>query len=236
MPFSDDRSPHRLQGDLELVRAIRAAGPDSTAFRHLDETLMDYVIGTLTNLNSSKRLRAEVKRQCGITLPSPPLDWGEHARRVIFFSVRTGVSRFMEKDVVGGRWDHRKGASVKTSAVRKGLYSFADEYKLFLSEERGKEQLFADPATLPARVALTSPAADPALLAVHHDRLRRVMEGQSDLAIAIFNCVIEGMTHAEIASDLNTDVDTVARQWRATKNTIRKRLGKATADEAAEQH
>ncbi|MEJ2865975.1 hypothetical protein [Actinomycetospora flava] len=231
--FPDDDS-HRLQGDIELVRAVRATGPDSTAFRYMDETLFDYVMGTLMNLNATQTLRREVRRQCRIPLPSPPRDWGDHSRRVIFFSARTGVDRFMDSYVIGGKWDHRKGASVKTSAVRRGLYSFADEYRIYLREETGKELLFGDPVTLPVQVSRTPLAADPAVLASQRDFLNRLLVGHDEFAVAIFGCVMSGMKHAEIADELDTDVETVDREWRSIKNNLKKRLGKVTADDSSE--
>lgn len=158
--------------DHQIVEAVKRAGPNSKEFDALREALLNYCIGTLTNLDRQGILFRELQRQCGISLAPKPRSWVEDSRRIFVLSALVAVSKFMKKYVLDGGWSPYGGSSLRSFCMRASLFEFSNEYKRHLREEQGFP---LDENDNEGEEILTSLPAE----GMRHDPVARVLHGEA---------------------------------------------------------
>ena len=220
--------------DAKMIEAVRAAGRHSDELRLLrDVVLLPQGLGLFNAWYRKGTLFAEVERQLGFSLPSPPDDWPAIAAGLIEEAIRSSVEQFFDNAVFGtgsGRWKPDGGASVKTYFVRQCLYTFADLYRKEHRQRAPGEILRAnvhgddpdaggDTRQLPVhRRAVDNPESR----AVDGDTIRRLRTEMSDHEADIVWKIAAGQTHREIGQDLGMTADAVRSRLRR----LRARIGR----------
>ena len=139
-PQHDDERRQLIKVDALIVARVRQAGEGSREYVDLSTTLLEYGVGTLTNLGKNNLLFPTLQQR-HIKVPGPPESWPKDAARVIYLSVQRTVPNFMSRQVLEGGWDPTRGTTLKTFFVTASLYGFAKEYRIYHKEEIGSHHL-----------------------------------------------------------------------------------------------
>lgn len=207
-PPLDDRSLHP---DAELVARFAADGFDSPEFHVWFSGLINKVSGELDTWICNEmvyvKLRSYPLKPINLE-PSPAEREAlrtRHAERedLVAEAINAIGKDFVDKALRGGKWDPRRGASVKTFFTRAVLFKFATAFKRWRNERIAITHRFPD------LVTLRSPEAGVDFRTELETELRRDQQhaavtavAESDMDREIMACLSKGMGERAIAEQL----------------------------------
>jgi hypothetical protein len=218
----EDERLDRLNGDAELVAALRAhefTGPD---YDYVQDQLVRYGVavlagwmkrGSIGSMCAEKRLRGvpiEIERK---------FDY-DTAHELAGESVARAVDPFREKVLLPGRWDPRRGAALKTFFVGQCLIQFVEVAKAWVRHEL---PTFEGAGELEPEEHLTNhlPAVEDDVIRdrMAHSVLRGVTRPEARRALVMQAL---GYPVPGIARDLNMTVKAVERMLEYAKQAARR--------------
>jgi hypothetical protein len=223
-PTEHDKRLRRAAHEAEMMKRVRAAGPNSTAACLLRKALLRDACGELMKLHRTNRLLPRVKALLRKTLmtpnkmlPPPPDDWQESAEAVIYISVKQSLDSFFENAIFGGgscRWRQDGGASVQTYFVNKCLLTLKDvylrEHKIRCPDETLSANIAEEEDETTGSPLYPTPPEDPQSRAVLMDLIRRIGQEMTELELRIVWERFSGKSNEEIGRDLGMSADAVA--------------------------
>lgn len=214
--------------DARLVELVRGAGVESAEYRYLRAALTETGLGVLTRFGP-RRVLHELSRR-GLWVPPPPASFHEELSTLRYLAVYSSIDPFMESQVLGGSWDPRGGASLRTFFVNKVLYSFADHYRRYVREEGTQPALTLDVESEVLEELLGSASysrhqsPDPETVAVLHDQIRRLLEYEPVTIRVMLLHLAEGHTQREIAEELGMSEAAVNSGIRRFRSRLQARM------------
>jgi hypothetical protein len=135
-----DRLEHefRLEADRELLTTIGLESFDGAVTRQLRDALIEYgyaVIGAWLNPHSDRMYIEAIARGFGTRDFERRFGFSDdHRHDLLMDVVLLSVPSFLEKVLATGRWDHRKGASIKTFFMGWCVIQFPNVFRKFLRD------------------------------------------------------------------------------------------------------
>lgn len=211
----DHRAGTEMAREAEMMKRVRAAGPNSGAAVLLRRALLRDGCGDLMRLHQSDDLLPRLKfllrntPTAPNTLPPPPDDWRESASGLIYESVQQSLDSFLDNAVFGlgpSRWRPGGRASVRTYFVNKCLLTLKDVY-LREHKNRGTDEILcvdvmSENDETAGLYLYTMPPEDPESRAVLQDLIRRIGQEIKEVERQIIWKTLTGMTVEEIAREL----------------------------------
>lgn len=212
----------RLDGDAELVAALRASAFTGPDYDYVQDELVRYGVavlagwmkrGSIGGICAQKRLRGvpvEVERR---------FDY-DTAYELAGESVARAVDPFRTKVLLPGRWDPRKGAALKTFFVGQCLIQFVEVAKAWVRHEL---PTFEAAGELDPEEHLTGhlPAVEDDVIRdrMSYNVLRSTTRPEARRALAMQAL---GYPVPDIARDLDMTVKAVERMLEYAKQTARR--------------
>ena len=127
----------QLQVDHQIVLQVREAGTrDSHICRLVTEALYEKAVGTMKRLDEiGTLLRTVADRGNSLHLPVPR-SYPNHALSIIHSTASTACNRFVEIDIIAGRWCAHDGITIDDSLMTSCFCTFTQEYNEFWYEEQ----------------------------------------------------------------------------------------------------
>lgn len=121
----------RLLGDAELVARLQWAGFAGPDYDRFAEELARYGLAVLTSWMFHRTIFEKVKQRGFGGLPAlPDSDWDSDDRQQLAAdTVVLALSRFRDRVLVPHKWDHTRGATLKTFFIGQCLMCFANFYR-----------------------------------------------------------------------------------------------------------
>ncbi|WP_433034190.1 hypothetical protein [Actinomycetospora sp. CA-053990] len=208
----------RTSADIRIVELVRDAGPSSIESRELETALRDFGTGAMMNLLRRGALFMEVTKQTGIRLVPPPAGYVEDLARLIVLTALVAGQQFMESAIFGGAWSPSAGASLRTYFVRRCLYTFVDEYKAFLREERS-QAIPTDDVELAESLRSSRASDDPESVAVNRDTVSDLLATTPPDVVQMLLLTAYGYKQSEIAARLGITSEAVSSALRRFRQT-----------------
>jgi hypothetical protein len=213
------RQIDRLEADRELLTTIGLESFDGPVTSELLDALVEYgfaVIGAWLNPKTDRLYVEANAKGYGIA---------EFARRSMFTDdhrhdlridvVVTSVPTFLTDVLAKGRWDHRKGASIKTYFIGWCVMQFRNVFRKFL---RDHESEFVRHAELDTDEHDPSQGGNPAaIIAADETQAELLAQVTDETTRAILILRADGYGNAEIADLLQITIGAVESRWHRWK-------------------
>lgn len=128
---SDAERIDRLLGDAVLVARLKLSGFAGAEWERFAEELARYGLAVLNAWMYDRSIFGRVrKRLCAALPPLPDGEWDREDRAELAHdTVVIALNRFRDNVLVPGKWDHTKGATLKTFFIGQCLMCFANPYR-----------------------------------------------------------------------------------------------------------
>ena len=211
----------RLLADADLVSRLqwsRFSGPEYDRFA---EELARYGVAVLCNwMYSGKIFERLTARNRGVP-PLPESGWSRDDRAELAYeTVTIALQKFRDSVLVPHRWDHTKGATLKTFFVGQCLIRFQNVYRAWHHEVT---QLTRHRVLAEIDPDVTVDGADVEHTAVQHDELVRALENLPDNRTRlVLLMVARGYSQSAIAEHLGVGVGAVESILSRHRTRVRK--------------
>lgn len=215
----------RLTADYDLVTELawrQFAGRDYEIFQ---TELARYGIAVLSSWMRRRLIFQRVRERGYGGLPDPPegtLDDPDTVAELAQETVAKALRHFHDDVLVPGKWDSRRGATLRTYFIGQCLIRFANVYRRWWAEETRYGRVMsaeAHPRWL-TDALVESPEARLARQDEVARALSRVRNPKVQRALVLHSA---GMTYTEIAADLHVTPKTVERMIANERDRMRKR-------------
>ena len=204
-----------LEADAALLERLAAAGFEGPDW----DVLVEYGCAVLTAWTITGAIDGYVARRAHIRLEEPPTQiTREDAEDLAVETVADALSRFRDRVLVVGGWDHRRGASLATFWVGYCILRFPDIYRRWLTAEtrwhRALQNADGD------RTYRFDPApADPAQRVVGDEEIAEALASVSvEATRQILQLKAAGYSHEEISELVGCSLKSIEsrldRHWR----------------------
>lgn len=218
----------RLVEDYNLVTMLALGGFQGSDYAYFETELAKYGIAVISSWLRRRLIFAKCRERGFGGLPEPPVgsfDDPDTVSELASETVAQALYHFRSDVLLKGRWDPRKGASVRTYFVGQCLIRFANVYRRWWNNEARRDGAPADTSTLAALdpfdrrqppsvedLVVEQASVDRALQAIKDPRVRR--------ALAFYGA---GYTYREIAARLETTEKAVERMIANERTRMRRR-------------
>ena len=221
----------RLAADYDLVTDLawrQFIGADYDVFQ---TELARYGIAVLTAWMRSRVIFQRVRDRGYGGLPEPPsgsMDDPDVVDELANETVAKALRHFRDDVLVPGKWDYRRGATLRTYFIGQCLIRFANIYRRWWAEEaRHHRAILTDPQdlALDGKASLGGKVIDsPERHVARQDEVERALARVQDPRVRRALVLVgTGLTHAEIASDLNVTTKAVERMIANERDRMKRR-------------
>lgn len=203
----------RLEGDRKVLEVLQASGFDGKDWRYFQDVLASYGLAVIRAWLWDRSIFDQCARKGFGGLPRPPrqaLDDPDTVMELAVETVAVALDSFRRTVLVPGRWDPRKGASIRTYFIGHCLLKFPNIYRAWYKAEVPEgELLIADHEVLDAFVEYLE---GPEKLIADRDLVSRLLGVMPNTeARRAFVLIALGKTQVEIAVELHTTTKAVER-------------------------
>ena len=216
----------RLESDLELVNDLALAGFDGPDWEYFATELAKYGLAVIGGWMRRDLIFDRCRnRGYGVPLLERPFTPDE-VEELSGETVAKALFHFRTDVLMKGKWDYRRGASLKTYFIGQCMIRFANVYRRWWGNEirqwhsdlidprTEKFENWMPPSAGPENQAVAGVVAAEAMAGVKDPRVRKAM-----------HMTAEGRTQAEIAEALGVTVKTVERMLANERVRVRRRIG-----------
>lgn len=203
-PEFDDAAERlrRLEGDVALLQRLQQGGFSDELWEPVAQELARYGLAVLQAWIRTRVIYDRVKQRTKYGLPTLE-GWPdtETAMDIATMTVVHALDYFRHKVLAAGKWDPRRGASLRTYFIGQCLFKFANPYQSAFNAEiqRRDRELLTDDDDL-----FAGAYRGPEEQLVHRSELEQALAKMADTkAKSAFWLHSQGYTHAEIAGRLN---------------------------------
>jgi len=133
----------RLTADVELLTELALNGFEGPSYQRFADILARYGIGVLASWCRTGKIFGKcAEKGSGLTRRDIPAD---DAEELALETVACALVSYRKKILMGGRWDPRRGASIKTYFIGHCLLTFPNIYRAWLREEQRRPPVMAAP-------------------------------------------------------------------------------------------
>jgi DNA-directed RNA polymerase specialized sigma24 family protein len=216
----------RLAADNDLVTGLAWRQFSGRDYEIFQTELARYGIAVLSGWMRRRLIFQRVRERGYGGLPDPPegaLDDPDTVEELAQETVAKALRHFHDDVLVPGKWDYRRGATLRTYFIGQCLIRFANVYRRWWAEEvRHGRVMSTDPHD--ARQLADRPVESPEARLVQQDQvaraLSRVCNPKVQRALVLHGA---GMTYTEIAYDLHVTPKAVERMIANERDRMRKR-------------
>lgn len=216
----------RLAADYDLVTDLAWREFSGTDYDVFQTELARYGIAVLTGWMRRRLIFQRVRERGYGGLPDPPdgaLDDPDTIDELAYETVAKALRHFRDDVLVPGRWDYRRGATLRTYFIGQCLIRFANVYRRWWAEEcRHSRETSSGPHEHSHLVdgVIESPEGHLARQDEVARTLSKVRDPRVRRALVLLGA---GMTHGEIAIDLCVTPKTVERMIANERDRMKKR-------------
>lgn len=203
----------RLEGDRAVLRALEASGYDGKEWRYFQDVLASYGLAVIRAWLRDRSIFDQCARKGFGGLALPPrgaFDDPDTSMELAIETVAVALDSFRRTVLVPGKWDYRKGASVRTYFIGHCLLKFPNIYRTwYRTELPDGEILIPDDEVLDDFVEFLE---GPEKTVADRDLVSRLLGAMPNTdARRAFVLIALGKTQVEIAAQLHTTSKAVER-------------------------
>jgi DNA-directed RNA polymerase specialized sigma24 family protein len=215
----------RLAGDYELVTSLAWAGFEGPDYDRFATELARYGLAVIGGWIRRGLIIARCRERGFGGLPEPPtraFDDPDTVEELANETVGKALHHFRKDVLLTGKWDCRRGASLRTYFIGQCLIRFANIYRLWLRVERSWSHIPADHTTLD--VLERQQAAGPEDRVIDLAQVQRALGAVANPTVRhVLVLHAAGLSHREIGKQLNVSEKTVERMIANERDRMRKR-------------
>lgn len=221
----------RLCGDADLAQRLREQRYRGRDWNYFVTELIKYGYAVLISwMRSGLIWRRLADRNIG-GLPEPPAwEWHNEAwNEIAGMTMVVAVEKFRDTVLIPGRWDPRRGASLKTYFIGQCLFRFPNVYRSWRTSVLAHRAEIPDELQ-PWRLA-TPTAAGPEQELISRDEINRELGELDDRTRMVLLLLDQGYDQTEVAEQLGTTrkgVEMIVRRHRARQAQRRNSRGHAS--------
>jgi RNA polymerase sigma factor (sigma-70 family) len=215
----------RLQADYELVVALGFRNFQGPEYDYFQGELVKYAMAVLTAWIRRRTIFHYCRlRGYGGLRPAPPGAFDDlgQVEDLVQETVAKALVKFRDFVLVGGRWDYRRGASLRTYFIGQCLIQFANVYNYWLRHDTTHATI--RPVSEP-REFLERADPGPEELVVQQEYAAQLLRSMKPRDREIFTMIGGGMTQVEIAEALGVSPKTIERAVANQRDRLRKERG-----------
>lgn len=218
----------RLAADFEMVTDLALEGFNGQNFDVFQSELARYALAVLMAWMRRGLILARCRDRGFGGLPEPPLrafDDPDTVESLAGLTVAVALEKFRTTVLMRGRWDYRRGASLRTYFIGQCLIRFANIYRDWHTDHMKDRQLpSADHETLEALERRQVPGV--AELVLEQEEITRALSGMQDPRVrTAFIRHAQGYTQDQIAAELGVNRKAVERMLANERDRLKLRRG-----------
>ena len=131
----------RLLADRALVAELAAAGFAGPVFEMVETEFASYGIAVMMAWMRTREIFVKC-RDIGRPVSDPALEWSRDDRlEIAIETTARGLRYFVDKVLRAGKWDHRRGATLRTFFIGACLLQFSNVFEVWATEQRNWAQV-----------------------------------------------------------------------------------------------
>lgn len=217
----------RLAEDYNLVSGLALNGFTGPKYEIFQTELARYGQAVIGGWMRRGLIFARCRERGYGGLPEAPtgaLDDRDTVDELTGETVAKALVHFRTDVLLTGRWDYRKGASLRTFFIGQCLMRFPNIYRAWFNAEARRGDLVGDQATLDILERRTVPSVD--TLVADHDVAVSALRGVRDPRVQrAMLLTAQDLPQSAIAEDLGVSEKTVERMIANERDRIRRRRG-----------
>jgi DNA-directed RNA polymerase specialized sigma24 family protein len=193
----------RLLGDVELVSRLQWAGFEGAEYARFAEELARYGLAVLTSWMFHRTIFEKVKQRGFGGLPAlPDWEWDRDDRdQLATDTVVDALIRFRNRVLIPNKWDHNRGATLKTYFIGQCLMCFANVYRAWHQRQLSWDEHHRPlPEHADQWIARDRQVEHDAVVS---DELRRALDGLDERTRTVLIMKTWGFQQSEIAMKLS---------------------------------
>ncbi|MBX9244659.1 sigma-70 family RNA polymerase sigma factor [Actinotalea ferrariae] len=214
----------RLAEDYNLVQMLAFEGFEGREYAYFETELAKYGMAVISGWLRRRVIFTKCRERGFGGLPEPPLDAFENPDTVDGLSGETvakALDRFRSDVLIPGRWDYRKGASLRTYFIGQCLIRFSNVYRRWwVTEGRVRDiphdvdddDLLGRHLPSVEGLVLDQLTVDRTLSSIKDPRVRKALAYRG-----------AGLSNAEIGVELGVTEKTVERMIANERDRVRRR-------------
>ncbi|TCC34962.1 RNA polymerase sigma factor [Kribbella sindirgiensis] len=220
--FKEADHVDRLQADYELVVELGWLNFEGPEYDYFQSELVKYAMAVLTSWIRKRTIFHYCRQRGHGGLPPAPAGAFEdpgYVEDLVVETVGKALVKFRDYVLVGGRWDYRRGASLRTYFVGQCLIQFANVYNSWRRHDADRVQAVA---VAEPREFLQRHDPSPEELVVQQEYVAGFLRGMKPRDRQIFTMIGQGLTHLQIAQELGVTVKAIERAVANQRDRLRK--------------
>jgi len=218
----------RLCADAELAQRLHAAGYTGRDWDYFVTELLKYGYAILISWMRTGMIWRRLNDRNVGGLPTPPQwEWRQDTwESLASDTLIIAIEKFRDTVLIPGRWDPKRGASLKTFFIGQCLIRFPNVYRSWhtVTEARQTERPTNAGGLLRTRAATD----DPERHLVQHDEITRGLAQLDDRTRTVLLLLDQDYTQNEVADQLGVTRKTVEMIVRRHREREGKRHGRAS--------
>jgi DNA-directed RNA polymerase specialized sigma24 family protein len=215
----------RLQADYVLVLELGWRNFEGPEYDYFQGEMVKYAVAVLTSWIRKRTIFHYCRQRGHGGLPAAPANVFDDAGLVedlVMETVGRALVTFRDYVLVPGRWDYRRGASLRTYFIGQCLIQFANVYQSWRRHDA--DRIEAVPVEEP-REFLQRHDPGPEELVVQQQYAGALLEGMKPRDRQIFTMISMGITQVKIAERLGVTPKTVERVVANHRDRLRRERG-----------